>query len=58
MERVAQRAADRARGNSFGAAYTERLKVLDEARADAEAKQERRGPRVPEAEKRGGPAQC
>lgn len=36
MERVRKRAADRAR-EILGAAYTERLKVLDEARADAEA---------------------
>ena len=53
MERV-RNALPTARGKSFGAAYTERLKVLDEARADAEAKQDRRGPRVPEAEKRSG----
>lgn len=36
MERVRKRAADRAR-EILGAAYTERLKVLDEARSDAEA---------------------
>lgn len=36
MERVRKRAADRAR-EILGAAYTERLKVLDEARSDAES---------------------
>lgn len=36
MERVRKRAADRAR-EILGAAYAERLKVLDEARAEAEA---------------------